>query len=181
MPVRISASIRSIERSINSFGVAIQIRPSCVAIGNPLSAASRLTFCASRSLTIVRASVSSRIRRSNITEVRKVPCNPGQAEPQTAHLQGSKQAGLRPVLVVSDDFFNRHSGTVIAFAITGSEPKAGYPLSIRIESLKMPKASWVKLSQIRTLSIQRLAGRLGRINENELQMALAGFDEIVNN
>ena len=44
-------------------------------------------------------------------------------------VKGREQAGLRPVLVLSEDIFNEHSGTVIAVAITSQPQRAGFPLT----------------------------------------------------
>jgi mRNA interferase MazF len=44
-------------------------------------------------------------------------------------VRGHELAGLRPVLILSHDIFNEHSGTVIAVAMTSQPQKAGYPLS----------------------------------------------------
>jgi len=38
-------------------------------------------------------------------------------------VRGREQAGLRPVVVISEDIFNASSGTIIAMAIT-SQPHA---------------------------------------------------------
>jgi mRNA interferase MazF len=92
---------------------------------------------------------------------------------------GREQAGLRPVLVLSHDVFNDRSGTVIAVAITSQEPRAGFPLTTEITTLKMPKRSWVKISQIRTLSVDRLGRRLGRVSPEELDRVIEGLNEIV--
>ncbi len=69
---------------------------------------------------------------------------------------GNEQAGFRPILVISHDIFNERSGTVIAMALTSQPQKAGFPLTFELTSLNLPKKSWVKISQIRTLSIKRL-------------------------
>ncbi|MCK5230666.1 MAG: type II toxin-antitoxin system PemK/MazF family toxin, partial [Desulfobulbaceae bacterium] len=37
---------------------------------------------------------------------------------------GQEQAGLRPVLILSRDVFNKHSGTVIAVELTSQPQKA---------------------------------------------------------
>lgn len=37
---------------------------------------------------------------------------------------GNEQAGLRPVLILSQDVFNERSGTVIAVALTSQEQRA---------------------------------------------------------
>lgn len=93
--------------------------------------------------------------------------------------RGRQQSGRRPVLVLSHDVFNDRSGTVIAAAITSIEPRAGFPFTVEIRSAKLPKRSWVKVSQIRTLSTERLAGRLGRVSPEELQQVLEGLQEII--
>lgn len=93
--------------------------------------------------------------------------------------RGHEQAGQRPVLVLSHDVFNERSGTVIAVALTSQEPRAGFPLTLEIRTARLPKRSWVKISQIRTLSTERLGKRLGRASEEELARILDGLIEIV--
>lgn len=72
-------------------------------------------------------------------------------------VQGHEQGGTRPVIIVSHDVFNERSGTVIAMAITSQPQRASFPLTLDLKSGNLPKQSWVKISQIRTLSTQRLA------------------------
>lgn len=93
--------------------------------------------------------------------------------------KGREQAGLRPVLILSHDVFNQRSGTVIAVAITSQPQKAGYPLTLELRSVKLPKRSWVKLSQIRTLSSERIGRRLGRASPEELAAVVDGLMEII--
>ena len=93
---------------------------------------------------------------------------------------GSEQAGLRPVLVLSKNIFNEKSGTVIAVAITSQPQKAGYPLTLELTKKKgLPKKSWVKMSQIRTLSVQRLAEKISSANEEEIAQIIEGLNEIL--
>jgi mRNA interferase MazF len=94
-------------------------------------------------------------------------------------VRGREQAGRRPVLVLSQDVFNERSGTVIAVAITSQEPSAGYPLTLEIRSVPLVKRSWVKISQIRTLSAERLGARLGRLSPEELALIVDGLNEII--
>ena len=94
-------------------------------------------------------------------------------------VRGHEQAGERPVLVLSHDVFNERSGTVIAVALTSQEPRAGYPLTLELLATKLPKRSWVKMSQIRTLSTERVGKRLGRASDEELAKVLDGLLEIV--
>ena len=93
--------------------------------------------------------------------------------------RGHEQSGIRPVLIICQDAFNRHSGTVIALALTSQAPKAEFPLTFLIESVSLPKQSWVKISQIRTLSIDRLGDRISQISLEELAIIISGLTEIV--
>lgn len=93
-------------------------------------------------------------------------------------LRGHEQAGQRPVLVLSHDVFNERSGTVIAVALTSQEPRAGYPLTLELTGT-LPKRSWVKISQIRTVSTERIGKRLGRASDEELARMLDGLFELV--
>jgi mRNA interferase MazF len=93
--------------------------------------------------------------------------------------RGREQSGIRPVLIISQDAFNRYSGTVIALALTSQAPTAGFPLTLLIESMSLPKQSWVKISQIRTLSVDRLGDRIGQISSAELDTVIRGLNEIV--
>lgn len=96
-------------------------------------------------------------------------------------VRGREQAGVRPVLIISHDIFNQRSGTVIALAITSQPPAAGFPLTMEIHAATLPKRSWVKISQIRTLSVERLSNRLGQITPEELDEVIEGLNEIVAN
>lgn len=94
-------------------------------------------------------------------------------------VRGSEQAGLRPVLVLSHDIFNERSGTVIAVALTSQPPKAGFPLTLESRARGLPKRSWVKISQIRTLAVERIGRRIARASEEELDRVVDGLNEIV--
>ena len=93
--------------------------------------------------------------------------------------RGHEQSGLRPVLVLSQDVFNERSGTVIAVALTSQEPGACFPLTCELGSKGLPKRSWVKISQIRTLDVERLGRRIGRVSPEELSHVIDGLVEIV--
>lgn len=92
---------------------------------------------------------------------------------------GHEQAGDRPVLVLSHDVFNARSGTVIAVALTSQRPAAGFPLTLELTSGKLPKRSWAKISQVRTLSAERIGRRLGRVAQEELAAVVEGLLELV--
>jgi len=93
--------------------------------------------------------------------------------------RGSEQAGQRPVLILSHDVFNERSGTVIAVALTSQEPRAGFPLTLESTAIGLPKRSWIKISQIRTLATERIRRRIARASEEELARTIEGLNEIV--
>ncbi len=99
-----------------------------------------------------------------------------------AHLDptlGNEQQGRRPVIILSENIFNERSGTVIAMALTSQEPRAGFPLTLELLSKKLPKRSWVKISQIRTLSVKRLGRKMGKASIKELDQIIEGINEII--
>jgi mRNA interferase MazF len=91
----------------------------------------------------------------------------------------SEQGGLRPVLILSHNIFNERSGTVIAVALTSQPQRAGYPLTFELGDEKLPKKSWVKISQIRTLSVERIRKKISKASEEELAIIVEGLNEII--
>ena len=94
-------------------------------------------------------------------------------------VRGHEQAGPRPVLILSHDLLKEKSGTVIAIALTSQEPRAGFPLTLEIHAAGLSKRSWVKISQIRTLSVDRIGRKMGRASEEEMVQVLDGLNEIL--
>jgi mRNA interferase MazF len=94
-------------------------------------------------------------------------------------VRGREQAGRRPVLVLSHDVFNERSGTVIAVAMTSQEPRASFPLTLESKATGLTKRSWVKISQIRTLSVDRIGRRIAHASEEELARVVQGLNEIL--
>ncbi len=92
--------------------------------------------------------------------------------------RSSRQAGSRPVLVLSEDVFNERSGTAIAVALTRRPQRAGFPLTVEIRSKGLERRSWAKIGQVRTLSVERIGSRIGRASPEELQAILEGLNEI---
>jgi len=103
-------------------------------------------------------------------EVRWADFSPGR---------GHEQAGRRPVLILSHNVFNERSGTVIAMAITSRPQKAGFPLALEIETERLPKRSWAKISQVRTLATERIGKRIAQLASEELSRILDGLNEII--
>ncbi len=94
-------------------------------------------------------------------------------------VRGKEQAGFRPVLIVSQDVFNERSGTVIAVALTSQPQRAGFPLTLELHSKGLPKKSWVKISQVRTLAIERIGSRIARATPEETAQVVDGLNEII--
>ena len=92
---------------------------------------------------------------------------------------GREQSGRRPVLILSQDIFNARSGTVIAMAITSQQQRAKFPLTHEFSKANLPKQSWVKISQIRTLSTERIGKKIGSIDAQELAHIIDGLNEII--
>ena len=94
-------------------------------------------------------------------------------------VRGHEQAGRRPVLILSHDVFNERSGTVIAVALTSQEPRAGFPLTLESKASGLTKRSWIKISQIGTLSVDRISQRIAKASDEELARVLDGLYEIL--
>ena len=94
-------------------------------------------------------------------------------------VRGREQAGARPVLVLSHDVFNERSGIIIAVALTSQPQRAGFPLTLELDVRGLPKKSWVKISQIRTLSVERIGARLARAMPEVLDQVVEGLNEII--
>ena len=94
-------------------------------------------------------------------------------------VRGREQSGLRPILVLSQDVFNDRSGTVIAVALTSQPQRAGFPLTLELQTKRLPKKSWVKISQIRTLAVERIGKVIGRASPEEIAQVVEGLNEII--
>lgn len=93
--------------------------------------------------------------------------------------RGHEQSRQRPILILSHDVFNERSGTVIALALTSQEPRAGFPLTLELASSNLPKRSWVKISQVRTLATERIGRRIARVSAEEMLRVVEGLNEII--
>jgi mRNA interferase MazF len=55
----------------------------------------------------------------------------------------------------------------------------GFPLTLELSNPELPKQSRVKISQIRTLSAERLGKKLTKVSAEELNLIIEGFNEII--
>lgn len=94
-------------------------------------------------------------------------------------IRGREQAGQRPVLILSQDVFNERSGTVIAVALTSQPQRAGFPLTLELQATGLPKKSWAKISQIRTLAVERIGKVISRASPEDVAQVIEGLNEII--
>ena len=94
-------------------------------------------------------------------------------------VRGREQDGMRPVLILSHDLFNSKSETVIAMAITSQPQRAGFPLTLALPAGILPKPSWVKISQIRTISAERLGKKIGALEAETLGQLIDGLFDLI--
>ena len=94
-------------------------------------------------------------------------------------IRGRERGGTRPVLVLSHELFNIRSETVIVMAVTGQPQRAGFPLTWSVPRGSLPRESWVKISQVRTISTDRLSGRLGQLGEHEVDEIVGGLLQLI--
>ena len=94
-------------------------------------------------------------------------------------VRGNEQAGKRPVVIISKNVFNERSGTVIALAITSQSQRASFPLTLELDSYGLPRQSWVKISQIRTLSTERIGDLITVVTPEQMIQIIEGLNEIV--
>ena len=83
------------------------------------------------------------------------------------------------MLIISHDVFNERSGTVITMAITSQSQRASFPLTFELDLNDLPKRSWVKIGQIRTLSTERIGKKIGAVSPEELDQIIEGLNEII--
>jgi len=68
---------------------------------------------------------------------------------------------------------------VIIMAITSQAQRAGFPLNLDLPLGKLPEPSWVKISQVRTLSVERFGKRAGRVEPETLDQVVEGLLELI--
>jgi len=86
-------------------------------------------------------------------------------------VEGSEQAGERPVLVISPDLINRHSPVVLVAALTSRKTERIYPFEAFISAGEggLKKDSKVLLMQLRAIDKQRISGAYGHIKAETMR------------
>jgi mRNA interferase MazF len=94
-------------------------------------------------------------------------------------VRGSQQGAKRPVVILSHDVFNERSGTVTSMAVTSQPQRAGFPLTLELGTGELPKPSWVKISQVRTLATSRMEGLIATLPDEQSGRLVEGLNEII--
>ena len=82
---------------------------------------------------------------------------------------GREQAGIRPALIVSDDFFNQgRSEMVIAVPITSRNRGIRSHVPVVPPEGGLSVLSYIMCENIRSLSVHRLIQRLGKVTPQTL-------------
>jgi len=79
---------------------------------------------------------------------------------------GHEQSGNLPVLILSTDIFQSKLGNSYCGCSNKPGTEGRFSLTLAIEKANLPKRSWVKISQIRTLSVERIGGRFQKFQRN---------------
>ena len=90
---------------------------------------------------------------------------------------GHEQRGRRPVLVVSNDLFNRHTGLAIVCPITNT--RRDFPLHVAIpDNAKV--SGVVMVEQVKSIDFRaRRTRRIGRADANVLDEVLSILDACI--
>ncbi|MCO5224467.1 MAG: type II toxin-antitoxin system PemK/MazF family toxin [Thermomicrobiales bacterium] len=87
-------------------------------------------------------------------------------------IHGREQAGRRPVLVVSNDWFNSlERSLVIVVPITGTEARVRYQIEIDAGEGGLNKDSTILPEHVRSVDVSRLKRRRGRVAAETLLRA----------
>ena len=83
-------------------------------------------------------------------------------EPHRGHEQGY----IRPCVVVSDDIYNHGPSEMVAILPLTTRAK-GIPLHILVDPPEggLPKRSYIKCDDVRTLSLERFTSKYGDLSE----------------
>lgn len=83
--------------------------------------------------------------------------------------EGSIQSGVRPVLVVQADDYNRNAPTIIVACLTAVIKKRYLPSHIILgEDFGLKKPSMVLLEQIQTVNKEHLTDYIGSVDDEHL-------------
>ena len=81
-------------------------------------------------------------------------------------VKGSKQGGIRPVLIIQNDILNKYAPTTIIAPITSKRYTKEYPTNVTIkkEESKLKFDSTILLNQIKTIDKRRIAKKISSLD-----------------
>lgn len=85
---------------------------------------------------------------------------------------GSEQAGIRPVLVISNDIVNEILPVITVIPVSSIKDHCSvYPTEfyLPLEKTMLPKNSVAMIHQIRTISKERLRNQCGSIDDDKIK------------
>jgi len=93
---------------------------------------------------------------------------------------GSEQGGIRPVLVVQTDAFNKSSPTVVVMAITSKfDKRRDLATHVIVRCNELPHDSIVLAEQMRTLDKSRFVKYIGKASNNTMRRVERAMDVLM--
>ena len=92
--------------------------------------------------------------------------------------KGSEQSGVRPVIIIQNDFGNRYSKTTIIAAITSQINRTKLPTHIPLSKEEfnfLDNDSIIMCEQIRTIDRGRLIAYKGKVDDYTMLEIMAGL------
>jgi len=82
-------------------------------------------------------------------------------------IKGSEQGGIRPVLILQNNVYNKYSPVTIIAAITSKIFNKEFPTNVFLskKDSKLDKDSTILLNQIRTIDKSRIIRKIGALDE----------------
>ncbi len=95
-------------------------------------------------------------------------------------VQGSEQRGIRPVVIISGNAMNDHSGICIVCPLTSKVKHFAGCIILQPDDVnKLTQTSEVLTFQIRTIAKQRLTNKIGEITQAHLEEIKAGLMDVL--
>lgn len=94
---------------------------------------------------------------------------------------GREQGGIRPALIISNDYFNRApNGLYIIVPITGTDRHIRYHVNVDPPEGGLTKPSVIMCDQVRAQSVKRLIRRRGEVSSEIVETVQSMITEFFN-
>lgn len=91
-------------------------------------------------------------------------------------IKGSEQGGIRPVVIIQNNIYNKYSPVIIIATITSKKFTKEFPTNVKLnkEESNLKKDSTILLNQIRTIDKRRIIKKISSLpNEIMFKVNLA--------